>query len=100
MPPTDPTEGAWFANQAAVNAAQFRTTLWTVVLAAGDRSSPGSEAALAKLCQTYWLPVYAFIRKRGRSPGQTQDFTPEFFARFLEKNYIARAERPRRRFRA
>jgi RNA polymerase sigma-70 factor (ECF subfamily) len=100
MPPTDPTEGAWFADQAAANAAQFRTTLWTVVLTAGDRSSPDSEAALAKLCQTYWLPVYAFIRKRGRSPEQTQDLTQEFFARFLEKNYVARAERQRGRFRS
>ncbi|MCI0541858.1 MAG: sigma-70 family RNA polymerase sigma factor [Verrucomicrobiales bacterium] len=100
VPPTDSRDEAWFADQAASNAGQFRTTLWTVVLAAADRSSPDSEAALAKLCQTYWLPVYAFIRKRGRSPEQAQDLTQSFFAKFLEMNYVARAERERGRFRS
>lgn len=100
MPASDSTEGSWFSNQAVANAAQFRTTHWSVVLAAGDQSSPDSDAALAKLCQAYWLPVYAFIRKRGRSPEQTQDLTQGFFAKFLEMNYVARAERERGRFRS
>jgi len=78
---------------------QFHTTHWSVVLAAGEEGSEQATAALAKLCQTYWFPVYAFIRKKGHSPEQAQDFTQEFFAGFLEKNYVARATRDRGRFR-
>lgn len=99
MPPNDSTEGAWFAEQAGANATHFRTTLWTVVLAAGDQASPDSHAALATLCQAYWMPVYAFIRKRGHSPEQAKDLTQGFFARFLEKNHVSRADHERGRFR-
>src|SRR5262245_52698478 len=77
----------------------FATTHWSVVLAAGDRSSPETEAALGRLCQSYWFPIYAFVRKRGYSPEQAQDLVQEFFAEFLGKNYLAKAARERGRFR-
>lgn len=79
---------------------QFRTTHWSVVLAAGARTSQQSQEALAKLCQTCWFPLYAFIRKRGHSPEQAEDLTQEFFARLLEKNTLAHADRDRGRFRS
>ncbi len=41
----------------------FVTTRWTMVLSAGRKSSPHSDRALAELCQTYWYPLYAFIRR-------------------------------------
>jgi RNA polymerase sigma factor (sigma-70 family) len=78
---------------------QFHTTHWSVVLAAGEEGSEQAHAAMSRLCQTYWFPVYAFIRKKGHSPEQAQDFTQEFFAGFLEKNYVAKATRQRGRFR-
>jgi RNA polymerase sigma-70 factor (ECF subfamily) len=78
----------------------FATTHWSVVLAAGDQRSPQVEAALTRLCQTYWFPIYAFVRKRGHSPEQAQDLTQEFFAVFLEKNHVAKAARERGRFRS
>ena len=78
---------------------QFHTTHWSAVLAAGEVGTDQAEAALSRLCQTYWFPVYAFIRKKGHSPEQAQDFTQEFFAGFLEKNYVAKAARDRGRFR-
>src|SRR5215472_16753676 len=77
----------------------FNTTHWSVVVAAGEEGSEPAAAALSRLCQTYWFPVYAFIRKKGHSPEQAQDFTQEFFAGFLEKNYVAKARRERGRFR-
>ena len=80
-------------------AMQFHTTHWSVVLAAGEAGTEQATTALARLCQTYWFPVYAFIRKRGNSPEEAQDFTQEFFASFLEKNYVAKAARDRGRFR-
>jgi RNA polymerase sigma-70 factor (ECF subfamily) len=78
----------------------FATTHWSVVLEAGDGSSPQAHAALTRLCQNYWLPVYAFVRKRGHSPEQAQDLTQAFFANFLEKQHVMRADRERGRFRS
>ena len=77
----------------------FHTTHWTEVLAAGAENSLEAGEALARLCQTYWLPIYAFIRKRGHGPHQAQDLTQEFFAGFLEKRRVAQAVRDRGRFR-
>jgi RNA polymerase sigma-70 factor (ECF subfamily) len=78
----------------------FRTTHWSVVLAAGDQDSAQGREALARLCQTYWTPVYAFVRKRGHSPDQAKDLTQDFFGNFLETNSVARAVRERGRFRS
>ena len=46
------------------NAREFRTTHWSVVLAAGKRESPQAAAALEELCRTYWFPLYAFVRAK------------------------------------
>jgi RNA polymerase sigma-70 factor (ECF subfamily) len=70
-----------------------------VVLAAGDRDSGSAEAALAALCQAYWYPLYAYVRRRGYSAEDAQDLTQSFFAALLQKNYLDRANRERGRFR-
>jgi RNA polymerase sigma-70 factor (ECF subfamily) len=62
----------------------FQTTHWTEVLQASIADSAEAGDALARLCQIYWLPIYAFIRKRGHAPHEAQDLTQEFFAAFLE----------------
>ena len=81
------------------SAAQFTTTHWSVVLAAGQPDSPQAQAALETLCRTYWYPLYAYVRRRGHGPEDAQDLTQEFFAQLLRKNYPARAERAKGRFR-
>jgi RNA polymerase sigma factor (sigma-70 family) len=78
----------------------FATTHWSVVLAAGHKSSPNADAALATLCETYWFPLYAYVRRRGHNVSEAQDLTQEFFARLLEKDYVAAADPQRGRFRA
>lgn len=100
MPPTEPPEDAPFEHTSVSHPGQFRTTLWTVVLTAGNPASPECEAALARLCQTYWTPVYAFICKRCNSPEQAKDLTQGFFEKFLQKNLASRAQRTRGRFRS
>ncbi|MCX6924018.1 MAG: sigma-70 family RNA polymerase sigma factor [Verrucomicrobia bacterium] len=77
----------------------FATTHWTVVVAAGRRTTPQSEQALEELCRTYWFPLYAFVRRRGHSPPDAQDLTQEFFARLLAKHWIESADREKGRFR-
>jgi RNA polymerase sigma-70 factor (ECF subfamily) len=70
-----------------------------VVLAAKDKASPDSAAALEALCRAYWYPLYAFVRRQGHSPCDAQDLTQGFFARLLEKDYLAAAAREKGRFR-
>jgi RNA polymerase sigma factor (sigma-70 family) len=77
----------------------FATTHWTVVLAAGRRSTPQADRALEELCRTYWYPLYAYARRRGNGPEDAQDLTQEFFARLLVKHWIASANREKGRFR-
>jgi RNA polymerase sigma factor (sigma-70 family) len=77
----------------------FNTTHWSVVLSATSDSSESSRNALEKLCQTYWYPLYAYVRRQGRNSHDAQDLTQAFFARFLEKNQVQRADRDRGRFR-
>jgi RNA polymerase sigma-70 factor (ECF subfamily) len=78
----------------------FATTHWTVVLAAGRRSTPQSDRALEELCRTYWFPLYAYVRRRGHTKEDAEDLTQTFFARFLEKNYLEGLSAERGRFRA
>lgn len=66
----------------------FVTTRWSVVLAAQDKSSPDSAAALETLCRAYWYPLYAYVRGSGRSPLDAQDLTQEFFARLLAQDWL------------
>jgi RNA polymerase sigma factor (sigma-70 family) len=80
-------------------APQFSTTHWSVVLAAGEKDSPRSAEALEKLCRTYWFPLYAYVRRKGHTPEDSQDLTQEFFSRFLKKGHLDRASRERGRFR-
>ena len=80
--------------------ADFPTTRWTLVAAAGNRDRPGGRRALASLCEAYWYPLYAYARRRGDTPEQAQDHTQEFFTRFIERDYFDRADPDRGRFRS
>jgi RNA polymerase sigma-70 factor (ECF subfamily) len=80
----------------------FPLTHWSVVLAAG-RSQAEPEiagAALAELCQTYWGPLYSFVRSRGYTVYDAQDLTQSFFAYLLEHKIYARVDRQKGRFRS
>lgn len=78
----------------------FVTTRWTVVLSAGRKSSAHSDQALAELCQTYWYPLYAYVRRQGHAKEDAEDLVQAFFARFLEKNYLDGLSAVRGKFRA
>lgn len=77
----------------------FQTTRWSVVLRAASRSDRLADAALAALCERYWYPLYAYVRRRVADVDEAQDLTQEFFARLLEKHYLAVADPQRGRFR-
>jgi RNA polymerase sigma-70 factor (ECF subfamily) len=78
---------------------QFHTTQWSAVLEAAHRSSAAGDNALAGLCQLYWYPLYAYVRRQGTSPEDAQDLTQQFFVHLLSTNLLAAADRQRGRFR-
>lgn len=78
----------------------FTTTHWSMVLAAGEDPSPGSSAALERLCRTYWQPLYAYARRLGHQPEEAQDLVQAFFARLLEKRFLETADPQRGKFRS
>ena len=71
-----------------------------MVLTAGRRDTTRARAALESLCQTYWPPLYAYVRRRGNSPEDAQDLTQAFFARLLERNAVAAVAPEKGRFRS
>lgn len=80
---------------------QFTTTRWSMVLAAGgDVTSKSAREALTALCETYWYPLYAFLRSRGHSAADAEDVTQGFFVRLLEKQTLRLADPGRGRFRS
>ncbi len=80
--------------------ASMATTHWTVVLEAARQDSATGQTALAVLCQTYWYPVYAFIRRGGRSAEDAEDLTQAFFERLVEKNWLQSVTREGGKFRS
>lgn len=83
----------------ARGSAAFPTTRWTVLLDLKG-AKPKREQALTDLCQTYWYPLYAFVRQRGRSPEDAEDLTQAFFAQLLSGNGFDRAEQDRGKLRS
>ncbi len=80
--------------------AVFRTTQWTVVLKARSGDTPEAAAALEHLCERYWFPLYAYIRRRGSSHADAADLTQAFFARLLERKFLDHITRDAGRFRS
>jgi RNA polymerase sigma factor (sigma-70 family) len=81
-------------------AGRFSTTQWTIVLAAGHGCAAEAERAIATLCERYWYPVYAFVRREGSDADEALDVTQGFFAKLLERRDLSAVERGRGRFRS
>jgi RNA polymerase sigma-70 factor (ECF subfamily) len=82
------------------NGAAFPATHWSVVLRARQAGEPLAAEALAELCQTYWKPVYAFLRRQGNTPHDAEDLTQGFFAMLLERGSFATVEEGKGRLRS
>ena len=79
---------------------RFDTTRWSVVLAAAATDAPESRRALAELCESYWYPLYVFVRRQGYGPEDARDLTQSYFAELLEKGFLEKADPQRGRFRS
>jgi RNA polymerase sigma-70 factor (ECF subfamily) len=79
---------------------RFPATRWTLVLAAGRPEGADGQAALASLCEAYWYPIYAFLRRRGYEPDAARDLEQEFVLRLLGGHYVGSADPEKGRFRS
>jgi RNA polymerase sigma factor (sigma-70 family) len=78
---------------------RFVTTRWSLVLAAGGEESEGSRSAMTRLVETYWYPLYAFARRKGRGPDEACDLTQEFLLALLDRKFLGEADPQKGRFR-
>lgn len=79
---------------------RFDTTRWSVIFRAASDNDAEARLALALLCEAYWYPVYAYVRRQGSSPADAEDLTQAYFAYFLEKQVVREVRPAQRRFRA
>jgi DNA-directed RNA polymerase specialized sigma24 family protein len=78
----------------------FETTRWSLVLAAAGNDSQAAREALSSLCQTYWYPLYAYLRRRGLDPEDARDLTQGFLTSLIERQDFEGLHQDRGRFRA
>jgi RNA polymerase sigma factor (sigma-70 family) len=79
---------------------RFATTNWSMVLAAGEADSSRSRRALAELCEAYWYPVYAFLRRQGCTVEESRDLAQGYFLQLLEKGFLKEVRPEAGRFRS
>jgi RNA polymerase sigma factor (sigma-70 family) len=87
------------ASNHSISKVPFRTTRWSVVAQAQNPDSDEARTGLTQLCQIYWYPLYAFIRKQSPTPQEAEDLTQSFFVHLLENNAVAEADRREGKFR-
>jgi RNA polymerase sigma-70 factor (ECF subfamily) len=80
-------------------AVAFTTTHWSVVLEA-QSPTPAAQAALDKLCRTYWRPIYGFVRRQGLAAEEAKDLTQGFFALLLERRDLNAVRQEKGRLRS
>ncbi len=71
-----------------------------MLAAAQDENSRDGEVALAELCQTYWAPLYTFVRRRGYLAPDAQDLTQGFFSHLIEHRIYKDSDRSKGKFRS
>jgi len=85
------------AQSSDIRQREFGSTDWSMVR---QLDGPDAELALAKLCEQYWQPLYAYVRTKVRDVHKAQDLTQGFFAHVVAKDSLRRAAPERGRFRS
>lgn len=78
----------------------FQTTRWSVVQRAADPQHPEAQEALSAICEAYWYPLYAYVRRSGHGPHDAEDLTQGFFAQLMRKETLASADPAKGRLRS
>jgi len=78
----------------------FDTTRWSLVHAAASDNTRVADRALAELCETYWQPLYRYVRRQGYSDEDAQDLIQSFFLLLIERRDVRRVHPDRGRLRS
>lgn len=85
----------------ASHSPEFAATRWSIVVAAADlQSADRAREALSELAQAYWFPLYAYLRRQGKTAAEAEDLTQAFFTKLIEKNTLSSADRTKGKFRS
>jgi RNA polymerase sigma-70 factor (ECF subfamily) len=83
----------------AKSGSAFPQTHWSMIVQAGGPENSQARSALEHLCRLYWFPLYAFVRRQGRSHHEAEDCTQEFLSRLIAANGVGQARQDQGRFR-
>ncbi|MEM7785745.1 MAG: sigma-70 family RNA polymerase sigma factor [Planctomycetota bacterium] len=77
----------------------FETTHWSMVASSREHDSEVRRESLEQLCNLYWYPLFAFLRRKGYDPDSATDLVQGFLAELIEKKYLDDVSPAKGRFR-
>lgn len=77
----------------------FPSTGWSCIAAMQDPADPAHAQAQERFAQTYWKPIFRFLRVKGYPHDKADELTWDFLGRFFEKDWVDKADSERGRFR-
>ena len=69
--------------------ATFHSTHWSVVRGGASSDAELRRVSLERLCNQYWFPLYAHLRRRGRDADRAADLVQGFFAQLLSRDGLS-----------
>jgi RNA polymerase sigma-70 factor (ECF subfamily) len=73
----------------------FPTTHWTLVQMVQSGAPEDAAKAMEAICQRYWYPIYVYLRRKGHSPHDAEDFTQAFFVELISEDALQTVRRER-----
>jgi len=78
---------------------EFETTHWSLVVSSREDDSEIRQASLSELCESYWYPLFAYLRRSGHDRDQAADYVQGFFLELIDKDFLEAVSPEKGRFR-
>lgn len=73
-------------------AARMPTTRWSLIVQSTSLDEEVSKRAIAHICESYWYPLYAFLRRLGADRERSQDVVQTIFLEMLNRGWLSRVK--------
>ena len=80
--------------------ALFPTTTWSTLNLLHRGHDEDARAALGRLCELYWQPLYGYLRGSRQNPEEAKDLVQSYFVHLLESKALSRVDPSKGRFRS